>query len=79
MSTFKLTIGSSDDFSNTEQLMDREESGNRSTFGVELDSSTPVPKGFKSLEDFAETILFGLAFQESWCKDDVITKLEVFE
>ena len=78
MSTFKLTIGSSDDFSSVEELMDPEQDGNRSTFEVELDSST-VPNGFKSLGDFAQTILFGMAFQESWCNDDVITNLEVIE
>ena len=76
MSTFKLTIGSSDDFSSVEELMDPEQDGNRSTFEVELDSSAPVPKGFKNLKDFAETILFGMAFEESWCNDDVITNIE---
>jgi hypothetical protein len=79
MSTFKLTIGSSDDFNNTEELMNPEHDGNRSTFGVELSSSTPVPKGFGSLGDFAQTILFGMAFEESWCNDDVVTNLEVIE
>jgi hypothetical protein len=79
MSTFKLTIGSSDDFSSVEELMDPEEGGNRSTFEVELDSSTPIPKGFGSLGDFVQTILFGMAFEESWCNDDVITNLEVIE
>jgi hypothetical protein len=79
MSAFKLTIGSSDDFNNTEELMDPEQDGNRSTFEVELSSSTLVPKGFGSLSDFAQTILFGMAFEESWCNDDVITNLEVIE
>ena len=79
MSTFKLTIGSSDDFSNIEELMDPEQDGNRSTFEVELDSSVPIPKGFKNLGDFAQTILFGMSFEESWCNDDVITNLELIE
>jgi hypothetical protein len=79
MSTFKLTIGSSDDFKNTEELMNPEHDGNRSTFRVELDSSTPVPKGFGSLSNFAQTILFRMASKESWCNDDVITNLEVIK
>ena len=79
MSTFKLTIGSSDDFSSVEELMNPEHDGNRSTFEVELDGSTTIPKGFKSLGDFAQTILFGMAFEESWCNDDVVTNLEVIE
>ena len=76
--SFKLIIGSTDDFTSQDELLDKEMSGNRSTFEVELDSST-VPNGFKSLGDFAQTILFGMAFQESWCNDDVITSLEVIE
>jgi hypothetical protein len=79
MSTFKLTIGSSDDFSSVEELMDPEQDGNRSTFEVELDSSSTIPKGFKSLSEVAQTILFGMAFEESWCNDDVVTNLEVIE
>jgi len=76
--SFKLIIGSTDDFASQDELLDNEMSGNRSTFEVELDSST-VPNGFKNLEDFARTILFGMAFQESWCNDDVITHFDLVE
>jgi hypothetical protein len=76
--SFKLIIGSTDDFTSQDELLDKEMGGNRSTFEVELDSST-VPKGFKSLGDFAQTILFGMAFQESWCNDDVITYFDLVE
>lgn len=76
---FKLTIGSTDDFESQDSLMDPENQGNRSTFEVELDSSTVIPNGFKSLGDFAQTILFGMAFQESWCNDDVITYFDLVE
>ncbi len=77
--SFKLIIGSTDDFKSQDELLDKEMSGNRSTFEVELDSSTVAPKGFKSLGDFAETILFGMAFEESWCNDDVITYFDLVE
>ena len=79
MATFKRIIGSTDDFNSQDELLDNGMSGNRSTFEVELDSSTVVPKGFKGLKDFAQTILFGMAFQESWCDDDVITHFDCFD
>jgi hypothetical protein len=77
--SFKLIIGSTDDFTSQDELLDMEMSGNRSTFEVELDSSTVVPHGFKSLKDFAQTILFGMAFQESWCDDDIIIHFDLVE
>lgn len=76
--TFKLTIGSTDDFRDIEELMDPEKGGNRSIFEVELDPEH-MPSGFATFEDFACTILDGMAFQENWASDDAIAHFEEIE
>lgn len=80
--TFKLTIGSDDDFQDIEELMDPEKGGNRSTFEVELDPYN-MPNVFATfedfactIEDFACTILYGMAFREKWSNDSSISHFE---
>jgi hypothetical protein len=72
--SFKLIIGSKDDYPTIDHLLDDDnDGGNKSTFKVDLDSDMKVPFGFKNLEEFAETILHGLAFESSWCDDGIVS------
>ena len=78
MSTFKLTIGSTDDFASQDELMDMEVSGNRATFAVEV-SIALTPKGFVDMDDFMFTILIGMAAREGWALDDSVSVMEEYE
>ena len=72
--SFKLIIGSKDDYPTIDHLLDdNNEGGNQSTFKVDLDSDTKLPPGFDGLEDLAETILHGFAFESGWCDDGIVS------
>ena len=72
--SFKLIVGSKDDYPTIDHLLDDDnDGGNQSTFKVDLDDSMEVPFGFNGLEEFAETILHGLAFESSWCDDGIVS------
>ena len=77
MSTFKLTIGSADDFNSQDALMDPENQGNRATFEVEVVALTP--KGFVDMDDFMFTILIGMAAREGWALDGSVSVMEEYE
>ncbi len=78
MATFKLTIGSTDDFTSQDAIMDPENQGVRGTFEVEIDCPT-VPKGFRDMDDFMFTILIGMACREGWSMDDSVSVMEEYE
>ena len=73
MISFKLIIGSKDDYPTLDHLLDDEVDGNQSTFKVDLHKDMMIPPGFKGLEEFAETILFGMAFEAGWCNDGIVS------
>ena len=78
MATFKLIIGSADDFNSQDALMDPENQGNRATFEVEV-SVALTPKGFVDMDDFMFTILIGMAAREGWALDDSVSVMEEYE
>jgi hypothetical protein len=73
MISFKLIIGSKDDYPTIDHLLDDEIDGNQSTFKVDLFDNMVIPPGFKGLEEFAETILLGMAFDAGWCNDGIVS------
>jgi hypothetical protein len=78
MATFKLTIGSKDDFNSQDSLMNLEKQGNRATFEVEI-SISALPKGFVDMDDFMFTVLIGMACREGWCMDGSMSVMEEYE
>ena len=75
--SFKLIIGSTDDFTSQDELLDNGMSGNRATFEVEVVAITP--KGFVDMDDFMFTILIGMAAREGWALDDSVSVMEEYE
>ena len=73
MISFKLIIGSKDDYPTIDHLLDDEVDGNQSTFKVSFEHDMKTPQGFKGLEEFAETVLFGMAFEAGWCNDGIVS------
>lgn len=80
MRSFTYLIGSTDDFSSSEDLHDFYLNGvddgvkNYSTFGVTLSEDCHV-EGYRSLEELATIIARGEAMSDGWCLDDTVSVL----
>jgi len=73
MISFKLIIGSKDDYPTIDHLLDDEINGNQSIFKVSLHKDMIMPPGFDGIEYIAETILLGMAFEAGWCNDGIVS------
>jgi hypothetical protein len=73
MISFKLIVGSKDDYPTIDDLLDNEVCGNQSIFKVSLNKDMVMPPGFDGIEYIAETILMGMAFEAGWCNDGIVS------